>query len=171
MEEQVVLVDNQDNELGTCPKLKAHQEGLLHRALSVFIFNPEGKMLIHQRAHEKYHCGGMWTNACCSHPRPNERVGDAAIRRIKEEMGFSCPLQEVFCLLYHAPVGNNLFEHEFDHVFIGSYDSQEVHPDPQEVAAYRWIAIPDLLEEMSHAKERFTPWFHLAVPKVLQHRA
>lgn len=167
MEEQVVLVDIQDKEVGTCPKLKAHKEGLLHRALSVFIFNPEGLMLIHQRAHDKYHCGGLWTNACCSHPRPNEPVHAAALRRIQEEMGFSCDIEEAFCLLYHAPVGKDLFEHEFDHVFIGTYAGDKITPDPNEVAAYRWVAVPDLLEEMSCAKESFTPWFHLAVPKVL----
>ncbi len=170
MEENVVLVDVQDKEIGICEKLKAHKEGLLHRAFSVFLFNSKGEVLIHQRAHGKYHCGGLWTNACCSHPRPNESVAAAASRRLPEEMGFSCDFKEVFSLMYHAKVGD-LIEHEFDHVFVGTYDADAIKPNPDEVAAYRWVAVADLLEEMSHAPDTFTPWFHLALPKVLSHGA
>lgn len=165
--EHVILVDIYNTELGTCEKLEAHKKGLLHRALSVFIFNPKGELLLHQRAHEKYHSGGLWTNACCSHPRPGEDALSAAKRRLPEEMGISCDIKEAFCLMYRAQVGP-LIEHEFDHVFIGTYEGNSVQPDPKEVAAYRWVAIPDLLEEMSHAPQTFTPWFHLALPKVLQ---
>jgi isopentenyl-diphosphate Delta-isomerase len=167
MEEKVILVDVHDKELGTYPKLQAHKEGLLHRALSVFIFNAEHEMLIHKRAEGKYHSGGLWTNACCSHPRPGEPIMDAAMRRLPEEMGITCDLKEAFCLLYHAQVGPSLVEHEFDHVFIGTYTGEKISPDPSEVAAYRWINVPDLLEEMSHAPKTFTAWFHLAVPKIL----
>ena len=171
MEEHVVLVDHQDKELGTCEKLKAHKEGLLHRAFSVFIFNSEGKMLIHKRAQGKYHSEGLWTNACCSHPRQNESLQDAVKRRLPEEMGISCDVKEAFSLLYHANVSKNLIEHEFDHVFIGTYDNDEIEPNPEEVAEYRWIAIGDLLEEMSANPKSFTEWFHLAVPKVLSQAA
>ena len=167
MQEQVILVDDQDNEIGTCEKLKAHREGLLHRAFSAFIFNSENKMLIHQRALGKYHSEGLWTNACCSHPRPNETVLDAVKRRLPEEMGISCDLQKAFCVCYNVQVSQNLIEHEYDHVFIGTFNGDTIRPNPDEVAAYRWIAKDDLLEEMSYAPQTFTKWFHLALPKVL----
>ncbi|MCE5292991.1 MAG: isopentenyl-diphosphate Delta-isomerase [Chlamydiales bacterium] len=165
MEEQVVLVDDHDVQIGTYPKQQAHIDGLLHRALSVFIFNSKHEILIHQRAHSKYHSGGLWTNACCSHPRVGEAAFDAANRRLKEEMGITCSLTPVFTFIYKAQVGA-LTEHEFDHVFIGTYDGP-VSPDPEEVAAYKWIAADDLQKEMQRTPELFTPWFHIALPKVL----
>ena len=166
MEEQVVLVDDRDVQIGTYPKQQAHIDGLLHRALSVFIFNSTREVLLHQRAHTKYHSGGLWTNACCSHPRVGEAPLDAANRRLKEEMGISCPLTPAFTFIYKAQVGA-LIEHEFDHVFIGTYDGP-VSPDPEEVAAYKWIGAIELQQQMQKSPDLFTPWFHIALPLVLK---
>ena len=165
--EEVILVDQFDHELGTKEKLLAHQEGLLHRAFSIFILNSKGQMLLHQRALGKYHSGGLWTNACCSHPRPGESINNAAERRLKEEMGFHTELSPLFCLLYHAQVSDDLVEHEFDHVLVGTFDGPIDKINPEEVAAFRWVDIPDLFEEMAHAPKNFTEWFKLALPKVV----
>ncbi|MDP3953679.1 MAG: isopentenyl-diphosphate Delta-isomerase, partial [bacterium] len=121
--EQVVLVDHAGKEIGVEEKLTVHQKGLLHRAFSIFIFNSKGEVLLQRRAEGKYHSGGLWSNACCSHPRPGETVLEAAHRRLQEEMGFDCGLKEVFTFTYKTPVSKDLIEHEFDHVLIGKHDS------------------------------------------------
>lgn len=121
--EYVVLVDEQDKETGTMEKLQAHLNGRLHRAVSVFLFNSKGELLLQQRASGKYHSANLWTNTCCSHPRPGESAYDAANRRLYEEMGLACELSEVFSFIYKAHLGNNLTEHEFDHVFVGTNDN------------------------------------------------
>ena len=135
--EQVILVDEKDKEIGLEEKIKAHKEGKLHRAFSVFVFNQKGEMLLQRRALTKYHSGGLWTNTCCSHPRKGEDVDKAASRRLKEEMGFSCGLKEVFSFIYKTGFDNGLMEHEFDHVFVGAYES-EPKINPEEVAEYKW---------------------------------
>lgn len=163
---EVVLVDASGNDIGTMEKLEAHRRGLLHRAFSIFIFDDLGRMLIQQRASEKYHSGGLWSNACCSHPAPGETVGEAAERRLREELGFSCPLTEIFTFTYRAEVGNGLIENEFDHVLIGYFDG-EVHPDPAEILHVRWIAPADLLRETDADPSRFSCWFRIALPEVL----
>src|SRR5215468_430433 len=115
--EQVILVNELDEEIGTMEKLSAHEQGVLHRAISVFIFNEKGEMLLQQRASRKYHSGGLWTNACCSHPHPGEATHAAALRRLKEEMGFETSLKKAFDFVYKTSFDNGLTEHEFDHVF------------------------------------------------------
>src|SRR5687768_14206462 len=135
----VILVNEQDEPVGTMEKLEAHQKGLLHRAFSVFVVNKNGEMLLQQRAQDKYHSGGLWTNTCCSHPLPGENVLDASHRRLMEEMGFDCPLREIFSFTYRAEFDNGLTEHEFDHVFFGEYDG-EVIPDTAEVQATRYLS-------------------------------
>jgi isopentenyl-diphosphate delta-isomerase len=167
--ENVILVTSDDREYGTCEKLKAHQEGLLHRAFSIFIFNSENKMLLQQRALNKYHSGGLWTNACCSHPRPGEPVLKAAERRLFEEMGFRTPLQAAFSFLYHADVGQGLIEHEYDHVFLGKYDGPIDNTNPEEVHTYRWQDVSALVDDVKSTPELFTAWFLIALPKVLAH--
>lgn len=147
--------------------MEAHEKGLLHRAFSIFIFNDEGHMLIHQRAKTKYHCGGLWTNACCSHPRQNETILQAANRRLMEEMGMQCPLQEVFSFVYRAEVDKNLVEHEFDHVLFGTYNGNSITPNPEEVESFRWIAIADLQKEVQETPHHFTPWFLIVLPRIL----
>src|SRR4030095_7998604 len=121
---EVILVDQEDRPSGTAEKMEAHRKGLLHRAFSVFIFNSKGEMLLQQRALSKYHSGGLWTNACCSHPAPGEKTKDGAIRRLNEELGFETPVEKVFDFVYKAEFDNGLTEHEFDHVFAGEYEGQ-----------------------------------------------
>ncbi|HSU49504.1 MAG TPA: isopentenyl-diphosphate Delta-isomerase, partial [Segetibacter sp.] len=120
--EEVILVNELDEQIGKMEKMEAHSKGLLHRAFSVFIFNDQGEMLLQQRAVSKYHSGGLWTNACCSHPRPEEATEDAALRRLQEELGFTVSLAKIFDFRYNASFTNGLTEHEFDHVFVGTYN-------------------------------------------------
>lgn len=164
-EQKVILVNEQDQAIGTMEKMEAHQKGLLHRAFSVFIFDGKGKMLLQQRAAEKYHGGNLWTNACCSHPYPDEENGEAAERRLKEEMGFHTPLMEIFSFTYCAQVENDLIEHEFDHVFAGQYDG-DIHPDPKEVADYTYLSLEQIKERLERHPEKFTSWFLIAFPKI-----
>jgi isopentenyl-diphosphate delta-isomerase len=163
--ETVILVDEHDNQIGTIEKIEAHQKALLHRAFSIFIFNTNGDMLLHQRSLKKYHCGGLWTNACCSHPRPGELTLDAATRRLKEEMGVEAPLTEIFSFTYQSKFDNGLTEHEFDHVFVGTYNGQ-VDPDYNEVEEYTWASMPRIEESVTNRSHFYTPWFLIAFPKV-----
>ena len=165
MIERVVLVDENDNELGVMEKMEAHQKGLLHRAFSVFVFNQKGEMLLQQRAIRKYHSGGLWTNACCSHPRKGESALDAAHRRLKEEMGFETPLTKAFNFTYKADFINGLTEHEFDHVFVGYYDGK-IEPNFEEVESYAYRSLDRLDHGIKEYPEFFTEWFLIAYPKL-----
>jgi isopentenyl-diphosphate delta-isomerase len=166
MEEQVViLVNEQDEQVGIMEKMKAHQKGLLHRAFSIFIFDSKGKMLLQQRALDKYHGGHLWTNACCSHPVPGETLENAAQRRLKEELGFITPLNKIFTFTYHAPVENDLIEYEFDHVFAGEYEG-EINADPNEVADCSYEDLKEIKWAIQNKPEKFTSWFKIAFPKI-----
>jgi isopentenyl-diphosphate delta-isomerase len=167
MDDRVVLVDEHDVEIGTAPKLEAHRSGTLHRAFSVFVFDGAGQILLQKRAAHKYHSGGLWTNACCSHPRPGEDVLDAAHRRLREEMGFDCPLQPLFSFVYHAPFPNGLTEHELDHVFVGRFEGQP-RPDPEEADDWRWADSAQVLESIAREPESYSAWFRLALHRVLE---
>ncbi len=164
--EQVILVDEQDVLTGTMEKMEAHEKALLHRAFSVFVFNDREEMLLQQRAFEKYHSGGLWTNSCCSHPRPGEDTQAAAMRRLREEMGFETALTKIFDFVYKADFSNGLTEHEFDHVFVGHYDGK-ILPDSKEVHDFAFMSMPDIAEALRKTPERFTAWFHIAFPKVM----
>jgi isopentenyl-diphosphate Delta-isomerase len=166
--EYVVLVDEHNNEIGTMEKQEAHTKALLHRAFSVFIFNTKNELLLQQRAFSKYHSGGLWTNTCCSHPRPGENTSDAAHRRLQEEMGFDCELSEKFSFLYQTPFDNGLSEHELDFVFTGVFNGTP-HLNPTEVAAYRWITLSTLEQEVDKHPEHFTIWFKLILKEYLEH--
>ncbi|MCD6012408.1 MAG: isopentenyl-diphosphate delta-isomerase, type 1 [Flavipsychrobacter sp.] len=160
--EYVVLVDEKDNETGVMEKLEAHREGKLHRAVSVFIFNSKNEMLLQQRAAGKYHSGGLWTNACCSHPRQGESVYYAAIRRLYEEMGLKCALVEIFSFVYKAHLDNDLTEHEFDHVFTGVADAIPV-PDSTEVAQWKYMSLSQLEADVRDHPEHYTEWFKICL--------
>src|ERR1700754_4636109 len=138
-QEEVILVDKDDTPLGTMEKIEAHRQALLHRAFSVFIFNSKGEMLLQRRAPGKYHSPGLWTNACCSHPRPGEDTGVAAGRRLQGGLGVTMPMGKLFEFTYRSVFDNGLTEYEFDHVFVGVYDG-DVYPDPAEVSEYSWMA-------------------------------
>jgi isopentenyl-diphosphate delta-isomerase len=164
-EDQVILVDENDTPIGTMGKLEVHQKGLLHRAFSVFIFNDKNEMLLQRRALDKYHSAGLWTNTCCSHPKPNEDTLAAAHRRLKEEMGMATELQHKSSFIYKTPFDNNLTEHEFDHVFIG-HSNSDPKINPEEVDSFKWINIPDLKNEIESSPEKFTSWFKIAMERV-----
>lgn len=168
MEAQVILVNEQDEVTGVMEKMEAHRKGLLHRAFSVFILNDVGDMLLHQRALDKYHSGGLWTNACCSHPFPGETVAQAAHRRLFEEMGFDCPLSELFQFTYRTDFDNGLIEHEYDHVLMGTYNGT-INPNPQEVNDYRFIPVETITRLLQEQPAQFTSWFKLAFPKLIEH--
>lgn len=165
-EERVILVDERDNEIGTAEKLRAHREGRLHRAFSVFLFNSAGQMLLQRRAGAKYHSGGLWTNTCCSHPRPGEPTVEAARRRLREEMGLQCELEPTFTFTYRAELDDGLWEHELDHVFVGRTD-QEPAPDPDEVEGWRWSEVDQVARDVEKHPERFTVWFRIAFAEVV----
>ncbi len=168
MSSRIVLV-NEDNEaLGTAEKLRAHTEGWLHRALSVFVFDEAGRLLLQQRADGKYHSGGLWSNTCCSHPFPNESPKIAARRRLHEEMGFSCSLTPAFHFTYRAPVGVRLTEHEYDHVFVGVVDEAAIQPDASEVADWTWTSPASLRADVATHPDRYTVWFRRLLDRALQ---
>ncbi|MBN9379476.1 MAG: isopentenyl-diphosphate Delta-isomerase [Chitinophagaceae bacterium] len=165
MLEEVILVNEFDKPLGVMEKMEAHRKALLHRAFSVFIFNSKGEMLLQRRSMTKYHSGGLWTNACCSHPRPGEDTCQAARRRLAEELGFTVSLTKVFDFTYKAAFGNGLTEHEFDHVFVGHYDD-EIHPNAEEVSDYKFFSVEAIGADMKVQPEAYTSWFHLAFPLI-----
>ncbi len=168
MEEQVVLVSESDEILGLMEKMQAHENGILHRAFSVFLFNQKGEMLLQKRASEKYHSPNQWTNAVCSHPRIDETYLEGANRRLKEELGIEAELNEKFHFIYKADVGQNLWEHELDHVFVGNFNG-EFHLNPEEVSEVRYISMEDLDKEMKEHPQHFTEWFKIILDEYKDH--
>lgn len=164
-DEYVILVDEQDNDIGVMEKLRAHREGKLHRAFSIFIFNAKNELLLQQRALDKYHSGGLWTNTCCSHPRPHETVKDAAHRRLFEEMGIACELSIKTSFIYQTPFENGLTEHELDYVLTGTIHSDPVI-NPAEVNAFRWLSLEAVRKEVALHPEHYTSWFKIALERV-----
>lgn len=154
----IILVDDNDKQIGVGEKMDVHHKGLLHRAFSVLVFNDEKEVLIQRRALEKYHCGGLWANTCCSHPLPNEETLEAAHRRLQEEMGFDCELKEKFVFQYRAEFENDLIENEIDHVFFGKWNGVP-KLNPEEVSEYRWISLKNLSKEIEKKTQDFAPWF------------
>jgi isopentenyl-diphosphate delta-isomerase len=168
MEERVILVDINDSSTGEMGKLEAHQKGELHRAFSIFIFNAHGELLLQQRAFNKYHSGGLWTNTCCSHQRPGEGNLDAANRRLMEEMGMKADLTEVFNFTYRAEFESGLIEHEFDHVFFGKSDLLPVI-NTDEVANYKYMKLDALKGDLIVRPEHYTPWLKICLDTVVDH--
>lgn len=166
MEERVILVSPEDIEIGVEEKLAAHYQRLRHRALSVFLVRSDGAMLLQRRAAGKYHSPGRWSNACCSHPRPGESTPDAARRRLREELGMTCALVHATTFTYEADLGNGLWEHEVDHVFVGRHDGDPV-PNAEEVDGWRWVHLHDLRAELSDVGDTFTVWFRPALAALL----
>jgi isopentenyl-diphosphate delta-isomerase len=156
--EQVILVDMDDREIGRADKLPAHRLGYLHRAVSICVVDEQGRMLLQRRAPEKYHSAGLWTNACCSHPRPGEATDAAALRRLPEELGFSCPLFWAAQTHYRAQVGTDLIEDELVHIFVGRYNG-EVNPDPLEVDSISWVTYDFLSSDIQSNPQNYTYWF------------
>ena len=168
MEEQVVLISEKDEVLGLMEKMQAHENRILHRAFSVFLFNENGEMLLQKRAAHKYHSPNQWTNAVCSHPRNNETYIDGAKRRMKEELGIEAELTPKFHFIYKADVGQNLTEHELDHVFTGDYNG-EFKMNPEEVSEVRYISMENLEKEMEENPGNFTEWFKIILAEYKEH--
>jgi isopentenyl-diphosphate Delta-isomerase len=165
IKEEVILVNEKDEAIGTMEKLEVHEKGLLHRAFSVFIFNTKGEMLLQRRAMDKYHSPGLWTNACCSHPRPGEETLKAAQRRLQEEMGISTELSHKTSFTYRSEFGNGLTEHEFDHVFTGDINTDPVI-NKAEVMEFAWSSIQDIKKSIITSPGNYTSWFRIAMEKV-----
>ncbi|MFC5195346.1 MULTISPECIES: isopentenyl-diphosphate Delta-isomerase [Bizionia] len=168
IEEQVILVNENDEQIGLMGKMEAHEKALLHRAFSVFVFNDKKELMIQQRAMHKYHSPGLWANTCCSHQRDGESNIDAGKRRLQEEMGFVTDLEESISFIYKAPFDNGLTEHEFDHIMIGYFnDAPEINPE--EVAAWKWMALDSIKEDMKRQPDLYTAWFKIIFQKFYEH--
>jgi isopentenyl-diphosphate delta-isomerase len=166
--EKVILVDEFDQETGTEEKINAHKLGLLHRAFSVFVFNDEGQLLLQKRSEKKYHSPLLWSNTCCSHPRPGESTLNAAQRRCKEEMGIAPALRLAFSFIYHVELDQGLYEHEYDHVYIGLYNENPVI-NLEEVEAFQWVNLPDVQLDIQTHPSRYTAWFKICLERVVTH--
>lgn len=167
-EEKVILVDKENNPIGTMPKMEAHEKAVLHRAFSVFILNAKGELMLQQRALHKYHSPALWTNTCCSHQREGEENLEAGRRRLKEEMGFSAPLEELFSFIYKAPFDNGLTEHELDHVMMGYFEGEPVI-NPEEVASWKWMSLEGIAADMALNPDRYTAWFKIIFKRFFNH--
>ena len=166
-EERVILVDKLDNQIGTMPKMEAHQKAILHRAFSVFILNERGELMLQQRAHDKYHSRSLWTNTCCSHQREGEGNIEAGKRRLEEEMGFTTDLTELFHFIYQAPFENGLTEHELDHVLLGYYQGPP-KINNLEVADWKWMNIKKISESIKINPQEYTVWFKIVFDQFIK---
>lgn len=166
-EENVILVNEKDEQIGLMPKMEAHQKGVLHRAFSVFIFNKKDELMLQQRAHSKYHSPGLWTNTCCSHQREGESNIQAGKRRLQEEMGFITDLKDTISFIYKAPFDNGLTEYEFDHILVGKYDEDPIL-NPEEAAAFKWMSLEDVKKDMEVNPQLYTAWFKIIFDKYYQ---
>ena len=165
VKEFVIIVDKKDREIGTMEKMEAHRQGLLHRAFSIFIFNSKNEMLLQKRAIHKYHSGGLWTNACCSHPRPGEDLNNATQRRLIEEMNIVCPLKKAFSFIYKKEVDNYLIEHELDHIYIGTFDGEPI-PNEEEVIEWKFCDVEKIKKDLKQNPSNYTEWFKIGLEKV-----
>jgi isopentenyl-diphosphate delta-isomerase len=167
-EEQVILVDINDNQIGLMPKMEAHEKAVLHRAFSVFIFNSDNELMLQQRALHKYHSPGLWTNTCCSHQRDGESNLQAGKRRLQEEMGFVTDLKETTSFIYKAPFDNGLTEHELDHIMLGYYNEKPII-NKEEVEDWKWMPLEDVKVDISNKPELYTEWFKIIFEKFYQY--
>jgi isopentenyl-diphosphate Delta-isomerase len=165
--EEIVLVDENDRPVGCGEKIETHLMPRLHRAFSVFIFDSAGRLLLQKRSKAKYHSGGLWSNTCCSHPRPGEPTEAAAHRRLKEEMGFDCEIAKLFDLVYYAKLDNNFFEYEYDHVFVGRYDDSPV-PDVAEVEDWKWVDMRALSRDVRQNPNLYSYWLRASLGELLE---
>lgn len=163
-EEFVILVNENDEPVGTMPKMEAHEKAILHRAFSVFVINEKGEIMLQQRAAEKYHSPLLWTNTCCSHQRQGESNEQAGKRRLLEEMGFETELKELFSFIYKAPFDNGLTEHELDHVMMGRFEA-EPKINPEEVADWKWMKPLAIKEDIEKYPDEYTVWFKIIFEK------
>ena len=169
MSDEIILVNMNDDEIGCCEKMEAHRIPALHRAFSVFLYKKEGGklyMLLQKRAEGKYHSGGLWTNACCSHPRKGETLAEAVPRRMTEELGITADVEEEFAFTYFHRFSEDCAEFEYDHVFSGKWEGS-VRPNPEEISQVAWMEFSDIEQKMMAQPDGFSPWFMIAAPKVM----
>lgn len=164
VEEQVILVNEYDEQIGLMPKMEAHEKAVLHRAFSVFVFNTKNELMLQQRAAHKYHSPLLWTNTCCSHQRDGESNIEAGTRRLKEEMGFTTELKETTSFIYKAPFDNGLTEHELDHIMLGYYENEPII-NKQEVEDWKWMPLEDVKHDINVHPEQYTAWFKIIFEK------
>jgi len=164
VEEQVILVNEYDEQIGLMPKMEAHEKAVLHRAFSVFVFNTKNDLMLQQRAAHKYHSPLLWTNTCCSHQRDGESNIEAGTRRLKEEMGFTTDLIETTSFIYKAPFDNGLTEHELDHIMLGYYENEPII-NKQEVEDWKWMPLEDVKHDINVHPEQYTAWFKIIFEK------
>jgi isopentenyl-diphosphate delta-isomerase len=167
-EEKVILVNSNDEPIGLMPKMEAHEKALLHRAFSVFVINGNNELMLQQRAHQKYHSPGLWTNTCCSHQRDGEENIEAGLRRLQEEMGFETPLEYLFNFIYRVPFDNGLTEHELDHVMLGRFEG-EPSINPEEVASWKWMDIDQIHADLNNNPSDYTVWFAIIFDRFYNH--
>lgn len=165
MKKDIILVNSEDKQTGVGEKKEVHQSGKLHRAFSIFVFNSSGKLLLQKRAKGKYHSGGLWTNTCCGHPMPGESIEKAAVRRLEEEMGFQCGVQEAFSFCYNARLDGHMIENEYDHVLGGVFDGDPV-PDPKEVEGWKWEDACQIKKDVAANSHKYTHWFKIIAEKL-----
>jgi isopentenyl-diphosphate Delta-isomerase len=165
MNKNLILVDENDRAIGQMEKLPVHEQGSLHRAFSIFIFNTKGELLLQQRANKKYHSAGLWSNTCCSHPYYGEETYNAAVRRLKEEMGLTCELKHIFSFIYRTDFENGLIEHEYDHVYAGFTDDLP-HPSKDEVKDWKYTNISDLKKDLRLNPGNYSEWLKICFPKM-----
>lgn len=163
-EEQVILVNENDEQIGLMPKMEAHEKAVLHRAFSVFVFNDKNQLMLQQRAADKYHSPLLWTNTCCSHQRDGETNLEAGKRRLQEEMGFVCDIEEKTSFIYKAPFDNGLTEHELDHVMVGYYNDNPVI-NREEVESFKWMTVEEVKVDMELNPTVYTEWFKIIFEK------
>ena len=168
LNDHVILVDANDEAQGTMEKIEAHQKGELHRAFSIFVINSKNELLLQKRSPQKYHSGGKWTNACCSHPRENETLEEAAHRRLQEEMGFDCDIDFLFSFIYKSELDNAFIEHELDHVFIGKYDGKPTL-NSDEASDWKFESLANIEKSIAKKPDSFSVWFKMALPRVKKH--
>lgn len=166
MEETVILVNEADEVVGTGEKMRTHVVGALHRAFSIFVFNSSGKLLVQKRSRSKYHSGNLWSNTCCGHPRPGESIKEASHRRLKEEMGFDCELKEIFSFIYRAELDNDLLEHEYDHVLVGTFND-DPKPNSDEVDDWEWVDPLTIKKRIRDNPDKYTYWLRLSLHEVI----
>ncbi len=164
----VILVDESDNQVGVMEKLEAHKRGVLHRAITVYVFNTAGELLLQRRASTKYHCGGLWSNTCCGHPQPGETTENAARRRLQEEMGIGCELRFQFNFQYRLTLPGGMTENEYGHIYFGVSDECPVL-NPEEADNFGYQTLAEVEKDIAVRPGRYTPWFTLVFPLIRRH--
>lgn len=159
--DDVIVAIDADGMRRQIGKLDAHLHNIRHMAVSIFVFR-DGKLLLQKRAAGKYHSPHLWANTCCSHPRWDESADDCALRRLREELGFSVVLQPFGIVEYQAPVGD-LYENEIVHRFHGRLpaDGPPVVPDPEEVEEIAWMSLYEIETDIAARPDAYAPWFRI----------